>query len=130
MSGRSAIRRLDGSPPDPKSVSSFPVVQLAPQSQIVDFDDLPTIAHAIRSSKRVALQFPDELLHVAVDVTHELQRLTDVAAHQSCSGNDQVESTPVLFILADTSCGSCCVDEVAAEHYAAGKIPKLWWRNA
>ncbi|XP_023121109.1 2-(3-amino-3-carboxypropyl)histidine synthase subunit 2 [Amphiprion ocellaris] len=53
--------------------------------------------------KKVALQFPDELLGDSVAVSEEIQKNSD--------------ATP--FILGDTSYGSCCVDEVAAEHVGA-----------
>ncbi|KAJ2147003.1 Diphthamide biosynthesis protein 2 [Coemansia sp. RSA 678] len=49
------------------------------------------------------LQFPDELLADSTLVSAALQERTE--AH--------------VFILADMSYSSCCVDEVAAEHYAA-----------
>lgn len=56
--------------------------------------------------KKVALQFPDEMLVDSVKVTLALQA-----------------SVPAeLFILGDTSYGSCCVDEVAAEHILADAI--------
>lgn len=54
--------------------------------------------------KRIALQFPDALLVDAPSVATELQ----IA----------VQGTNV-FILGDTSFGSCCVDEVGAQHYKA-----------
>ncbi|CAF0833419.1 unnamed protein product [Brachionus calyciflorus] len=57
--------------------------------------------------KRVALQFPDELLHSSVKVYSKLQL--------NCSECS-------FFILADTSYGNCCVDLVAAEHYEADCI--------
>ncbi|XP_068603889.1 2-(3-amino-3-carboxypropyl)histidine synthase subunit 2 [Brachionichthys hirsutus] len=53
--------------------------------------------------KKVALQFPDELLVDSVAVAEELERRGGATA----------------FILGDTSYGSCCVDEVAAEHAGA-----------
>uniref|UniRef100_A0A023GKT2 2-(3-amino-3-carboxypropyl)histidine synthase subunit 2 n=1 Tax=Amblyomma triste TaxID=251400 RepID=A0A023GKT2_AMBTT len=56
--------------------------------------------------RKVALQFPDEMLADSVRVTLALGRGTDAE----------------LFILGDTSYGSCCVDEVAAEHVAADAI--------
>ncbi|KAI9020045.1 diphthamide biosynthesis protein 2 [Phycomyces nitens] len=56
--------------------------------------------------QRIALQFPDELLADATAVSSILQQKTS----KSC------------FILADTSYGSCCVDEVAAEHCSADLI--------
>lgn len=56
--------------------------------------------------KKVALQFPDGMLVNSVSITLALQA-----------------SVPAeLFILGDTSYGSCCVDEVAAEHVAADAI--------
>ncbi|KAJ2742023.1 Diphthamide biosynthesis protein 2 [Coemansia sp. BCRC 34301] len=58
---------------------------------------------------RIALQFPDHLLGHSTKVSAELQRRIDPFA---CK----------LFILADTSYGSCCVDEVAAEHYSADLV--------
>jgi diphthamide biosynthesis protein 2 len=56
--------------------------------------------------KRIALQFPDEFLADAAEVSRQLAENT---------GKD-------IFILADTSYGSCCVDEVAAEHVNADLI--------
>ncbi|XP_035981209.1 2-(3-amino-3-carboxypropyl)histidine synthase subunit 2-like [Fundulus heteroclitus] len=52
---------------------------------------------------KVALQFPDELLVDSAAVAEEIER------------NSQAKT----FILGDTSYGSCCVDEVAAEHVGA-----------
>ncbi|XP_067892485.1 2-(3-amino-3-carboxypropyl)histidine synthase subunit 2 isoform X2 [Heterodontus francisci] len=56
--------------------------------------------------KKVALQFPDELLIDASAIISKLEKNT----------------TAKLFILGDTSYGSCCVDEVAAEHLEADSI--------
>ncbi|XP_078417062.1 2-(3-amino-3-carboxypropyl)histidine synthase subunit 2 [Cetorhinus maximus] len=56
--------------------------------------------------KKVALQFPDELLTDAPAIVSKLEKNT----------------TAKLFILGDTSYGSCCVDEVAAEHLEADSI--------
>ncbi|MEQ2313785.1 Diphthamide biosynthesis protein 2 [Ameca splendens] len=55
---------------------------------------------------KVALQFPDELLVDSVAVAGEIER------------NNRAKT----FILGDTSYGSCCVDEVAAEHVGADCI--------
>ncbi|KAG9312466.1 diphthamide biosynthesis protein [Chiua virens] len=55
--------------------------------------------------KRVALQFPDELLNDAVPVYRLLK--------QSIGREHE------LYVLADTSYGNCCVDEVAAQHVDA-----------
>ncbi|XP_037311898.2 2-(3-amino-3-carboxypropyl)histidine synthase subunit 2 [Pungitius pungitius] len=56
--------------------------------------------------EKVALQFPDELLADSVAVAAEIER----------------NSNAKPFILGDTSYGSCCVDEVAAEHVGANCI--------
>lgn len=55
--------------------------------------------------KRIALQFPDELLHDSVPIFRRLKPILG-------AGRD-------LYVLADTSYGSCCVDEVAAQHVDA-----------
>ncbi|XP_061094318.1 2-(3-amino-3-carboxypropyl)histidine synthase subunit 2 isoform X1 [Conger conger] len=52
---------------------------------------------------KVALQFPDDLLVDSVQMASEIERETEAK----------------LYILGDTSYGSCCVDEVAAEHVGA-----------
>ncbi|KAL1006452.1 hypothetical protein UPYG_G00072590 [Umbra pygmaea] len=64
--------------------------------------------HFINSHQfqKVALQFPDELLVDSVQVAAEIEK----------------ETKAKLFILGDTSYGSCCVDEVAAEHVEADCI--------
>lgn len=54
----------------------------------------------------VACQFPDSLLCDAARVTCLLQQATKAS----------------VFVLGDTSYGSCCVDEVAAEHMLADCI--------
>ncbi|XP_023663156.1 2-(3-amino-3-carboxypropyl)histidine synthase subunit 2 [Paramormyrops kingsleyae] len=52
---------------------------------------------------KVALQFPDNLLVDSIKIASRLQETTGAK----------------LYILGDTSYGSCCVDEVAAEHAGA-----------
>ncbi|GJJ73355.1 diphthamide biosynthesis protein 2 [Entomortierella parvispora] len=59
-----------------------------------------------RGYKRIALQFPDDLLQDSGLVAQLIR--------------DQTGSA--VFILADTSYGSCCVDEVAAQHISADAI--------
>ncbi|XP_065670092.1 2-(3-amino-3-carboxypropyl)histidine synthase subunit 2 [Hydra vulgaris] len=56
--------------------------------------------------KRVALQFPDELLKYAKFIVSKIEKLT-------CNK---------VYVLADTSYGNCCVDEVAASHIQADAI--------
>ncbi|KAF9519204.1 hypothetical protein BS47DRAFT_1288643 [Hydnum rufescens UP504] len=56
---------------------------------------------------RIALQFPDELLSYSVPIFQALKA--------KMPGRD-------LYVLADTSYGSCCVDEVAAQHIDADVV--------
>ncbi|KAI9789497.1 MAG: Diphthamide biosynthesis protein 2 [Piccolia ochrophora] len=79
--------------------------------------------------ERVALQFPDDLLTDAPSIFEELsRRLSNVdrpsrrVAPSIGDGNDRRQVQHKLFILGDTSYGSCCVDEVAAEHVDAGVV--------
>ncbi|KAI9376671.1 hypothetical protein BJX61DRAFT_530679 [Aspergillus egyptiacus] len=96
--------------------------------------------------KRIALQFPDEMLPDAPRVFQllsrglEAQDIVDGSAAQaqkdgstdgdglanSVSRLDMkdgaAEPAPKLYILADTSYGTCCVDEVAAEHVDADVV--------
>ncbi|KAI0665615.1 diphthamide biosynthesis protein [Trametes maxima] len=58
--------------------------------------------------KRIALQFPDELLPHSVPIFKTLKSKT--------------ASVRELYVLADTSYGSCCVDEVAAQHVDADAL--------
>lgn len=56
--------------------------------------------------KQVCLQFPDNLLPDSIDVALRLER--DIGQK--------------VYILGDTTCGSCCVDEIAAQHINADGI--------
>ena len=55
---------------------------------------------------KVCLQFPDNLLPHSVEVALRLGNHVDKK----------------VYILGDTSCGSCCVDEIAAQHINADSI--------
>lgn len=57
-----------------------------------------------RGFTRVALQFPDDFLGSAV---------------ASCTGLEAACPAARVYLLADTTFGSCCVDEVAAAHVDA-----------
>ncbi|KAL3466501.1 putative diphthamide biosynthesis protein Dph2 [Aspergillus heterothallicus] len=98
--------------------------------------------------KRIALQFPDEMLPDAPRVFQLLSRgleARDIVEGSNAAdnkdgingdgaaGSELVESVsrldvrdaevaPKLYILADTSYGTCCVDEVAAEHVDADVV--------
>ncbi|CAN0324231.1 unnamed protein product, partial [Ectocarpus sp. 4 AP-2014] len=88
--------------------------------------------------RRVALQFPDALLREAPEVLWTLQaRLRKLAAggvrpvskeareeDGEGKGSSKVATTapPLIFVTGDTSYGSCCVDEVSAQHLKADAI--------
>ncbi|XP_015278443.1 PREDICTED: diphthamide biosynthesis protein 2 [Gekko japonicus] len=55
---------------------------------------------------KVALQFPDELLSDSATIAAKMEETTGSK----------------IYILGDTSYGSCCVDEVAAQHVNAGAV--------
>ncbi|KAK1947119.1 2-(3-amino-3-carboxypropyl)histidine synthase subunit 2 [Phytophthora citrophthora] len=59
--------------------------------------------------KKIALQFPDSLLPDASQVQQELK-------------DGLIGQWERVFVLGDTSYGSCCVDEVAAQHLVADCI--------
>ncbi|CAN0099441.1 unnamed protein product, partial [Sphacelaria rigidula] len=85
--------------------------------------------------KRVALQFPDSLLREAPEVLWTLQaRVRKLVATTRGSGSSEekgpldmggllgAEGEPLIFVTGDTSYGSCCVDEVSAQHLKADAI--------
>ncbi|XP_050440514.1 2-(3-amino-3-carboxypropyl)histidine synthase subunit 2 [Adelges cooleyi] len=53
--------------------------------------------------EKVCVQLPDDMLKLSVDISNEFEKLL---GHR-------------VYILGDTSYGSCCVDETAAQHVAA-----------
>jgi diphthamide biosynthesis protein 2 len=120
---------------------------LSDEQLYVQYEIRRTVSE-IRSGKwkRIALQFPDDMLGDAprvcenlkkdlknerksdatkaiegvtegvANVTVEDELEVDVAGHEKKEEKDEEEH---LTILGDTSYGACCVDEVAAEHCAA-----------
>jgi len=60
--------------------------------------------------KRVALQLPDELLSQSWRIVSRLKQAIQTT---------DIEVEPQIFVLGDTSYGSCCIDEVAAFHNGA-----------
>ncbi|KAI0271164.1 putative diphthamide synthesis protein-domain-containing protein [Russula aff. rugulosa BPL654] len=78
--------------------------------QFNDYYELEWTANEINSKNymRVALQYPDELLRDSVPIYQNLKRA--------------VGATRELYVLADTSYGSCCVDEVSAQHVDADAV--------
>ena len=105
---------------------------------------LDEIRHA--RYKRIALQFPDDMLPDAPRVFQLLSRglnkdknVTKDKKRDASNGNQthdlslsvdklkvedvlEQEQSPQLYILGDTSYGACCVDEVAAEHVNADVV--------
>ena len=83
---------------------------------------------------RIALQFPDEMLSDAPRVFEALNKglkSTSSIDHKEQGGPIKVVKTELpptqsitakLYILADTSYGACCVDEIAAEHVNADAV--------
>ncbi|KMT00943.1 hypothetical protein BVRB_9g222090 [Beta vulgaris subsp. vulgaris] len=70
---------------------------------------------------RVALQFPDELLKDSIKVVRVLrEKLRALRKCDDDGGESLVERKDVgLYVMADTTYGSCCVDEVGAAHINA-----------
>ncbi|KAJ7231264.1 putative diphthamide synthesis protein-domain-containing protein [Mycena haematopus] len=100
-SGADAISRTIDVNPETTPTSS---------SELDSYYDIErTIAEILACDyKRVALQFPDELLHDSVPIYRRLKAGIGLGRE--------------LYVLADTSYGSCCVDEVAAQHVDADAI--------
>lgn len=124
--------------------------------EIHDVYEVQRTAEEIRVGgwRKIALQFPDELLHDAPRVFESLQttlasllkqkpQLTVNTVGAEAATADAVDnvakgllevdiakrealhrsnSRRQLFILADTSYGACCVDEIAAEHVEADVV--------
>ncbi|KAL8948886.1 MAG: hypothetical protein Q9222_004958 [Ikaeria aurantiellina] len=74
--------------------------------------------------QRVALQFPDKMLRDAPSVFERLtERLAEPESQpEKDKKSDDDSRPPKVFILADTSYGACCVDEIAAEHVEADVV--------
>lgn len=74
-----------------------------------------------RAFRRVALQFPDELLKDSTRIVaalHEKLR----SFNQLHAGNNGDAKDVKLYVMADTMYGNCCVDEVGASHANADCI--------
>ncbi|XP_068808984.1 2-(3-amino-3-carboxypropyl)histidine synthase subunit 2 isoform X1 [Struthio camelus] len=77
----------------------------APRGDLDAFYETGRAAAFVREGafRKVALQFPDELLADAAAVAARMEAATGAE----------------MYVLGDTTYGSCCVDEVAAEHAGA-----------
>ena len=85
---------------------------------------------------RIALQFPDDMLQHAPRVAELMAKRSSQkpsSTHQETSSSGVLSSStsatdgkgtaePRYFILGDTSYGSCCIDEIAAEHVDADVV--------
>ena len=79
-----------------------------------DFFDVEGTLKAITDQKHkyVALQFPDSLLWASTRLQNLIQtRSTEI-----------LQEEVRVCVLADTSYGSCCVDEIAAQHFLSTLI--------
>lgn len=112
----------------------------APDHKALHSDELIHVAYEIDRTaaeireggwKTVALQFPDDMLPEAPRVFDALStRLRPRASSPSdmtenSNGQSIIsrkKSEVKLYILADTSYGSCCIDELAAEHVQADVV--------
>lgn len=106
--GEDAIKRTIDVNPDENDV-------LVPETEedLALFEEVYDVEWTVqeiisREYKQIALQFPDELLHISVPVYQCLKK--------------RLSPDTALYILADTSYGSCCVDEVTAQHVNADLI--------
>ncbi|CAG8439097.1 1100_t:CDS:10 [Acaulospora morrowiae] len=80
-------------------------IKLLNSTELEKFYEIERTVDSLTSGgyETIALQFPDELLADSAEVAKILENRTQKK----------------IFILADTSYGSCCVDEVAAQHVDA-----------
>jgi len=115
---------------------TVPVAALSDDELYVQYE-IPRTMREIREGrrKRVALQFPDEML---VDAPRVFELLRDglrrerkpernltpttETAKEDEQNSPTEEREETLCILGDTSYGACCVDEVAAEHVKADVV--------
>lgn len=119
-----------------------PSLRLSDELFYVTYEIERTIAEIKKERfTRVALQFPDIMLPDAPRVFEALSRGLDPSASSSnqqpvqaadpkglVGGMKKLSTTAKklpavrLYILADTSYGACCVDEIAAEHINADAV--------
>ena len=78
---------------------------------------------------KIALQFPDELLPDADEVSWAIEEGIQQCYNQEISmlerennSKSEIFLSPLVFVLGDTTYGSCCIDEVAALHLNADLI--------
>ncbi|KAM7207944.1 Major facilitator superfamily domain containing protein [Naviculisporaceae sp. PSN 640] len=108
---------------EPKSETQ---AQRRPEDELRNIYEIARTACEIQNGgwKRVGLQFPDTMLTEAPWVAEALSaELRSLASNgTSENGASAAKQQPRIYILADTSYSSCCVDEIAAEHVDADVV--------
>ncbi|KAK4130578.1 diphthamide biosynthesis protein [Trichocladium antarcticum] len=95
-------------------------IQRRTDDELRNIYEVARAAQEIRQGgwKRIALQFPDHMLRDAPRVVQALNtELASIPRSTDASGPPER-----IYILADTSYSSCCVDEIAAEHVDADVV--------
>ena len=115
--------------PDPPSPKASDSRTAKSNRELRDVYEVERTAKEIQEGgwSRVALQFPDSMLHDAPRVVEALSKaLYEESAEEDGPKN---EKDPVsgkkpakLYVLADTAYSACCVDEIAAEHVNADVV--------
>ncbi|KAI3413915.1 hypothetical protein GPALN_011389 [Globodera pallida] len=87
-------------------------------SDLAEFFEVERLCSWILANnfRRTALQLPDELLEFA------FQLVAAVEQKLAMNNDNSSEEQRKLYVLADTSYRSCCLDEIAAEHIACDSI--------
>lgn len=70
----------------------------------------------------IGLQFPDHLLPISVRIFKLLRSRLPISENGQLGQLGENEKTVEIYLLADTTYGSCCVDCLAAQHVAAEAI--------
>jgi diphthamide biosynthesis protein 2 len=120
------------------AVPSKPDASEQPKSddELRDIYEVARTAREIREGmwKRIALQFPDSMLrdaprvvqslHLELSSLHEQSEAGITTSPTTTNGDGANKTGPHerIYILADTSYSSCCVDEIAAEHVDADVV--------
>lgn len=89
-------------------------------ARIRDYYSLNDLVAFLRHSssqvyQNITLQFPDKLVCDSAIIVHELQSDLGLSVDENLEATGAF-NTRRLWILADTSYSTCCVDEVAAKH--------------
>ncbi|KAF2321955.1 hypothetical protein GH714_004805 [Hevea brasiliensis] len=82
--------------------------------EVYEIDRTADFIHC-KNFTKVALQFPDELLKDSVRVVSALRDKLQLLRESVTEQNGDSKQVR-LFVMADTTYGSCCVDEVGASH--------------